>query len=179
MYTERHIGLNLEREAVDSQYVELLTNCPSLRYETALEYVSLPTVILEKNVVEPEVKPVTNSVSGEGQQKEPVDKSEDFDLYTKLFRWLRDEKMVNKIFKVMVDDLGPNPHSDEAIIEALEGLGVETWDWKKIDICSSTILRAAKGVKVLHLYSSGNNAVLRSWACEDGFGLANLKEVRN
>ena len=178
MHVERNICLNLARETVNKEYVNMLTDSPSLKYETVLEYVSLPTVMEpEKKTVELDGKAVTNSVPRDGEQKTIVDTSEYSDLYTKLFGWLHDEKGVEKIFRVTVDDLGPNPHSDEAIIEALEGFEVETWDWKKLDICSSTIHRAAKGVKNLHLYSSGNNAVLRSWTCKAG--LASLKEVRN
>jgi hypothetical protein len=83
---------------------------------------------------------------------------------------------VSRIFKVIVVDDGETPHSDQAIEVALKPFKIEIWDWKKIDICSETIVRAAGDyVRIVYLYSSGNNAVLRSWSCEAG--LVNLPMV--
>ncbi|KAK6501368.1 hypothetical protein TWF481_009210 [Arthrobotrys musiformis] len=95
------------------------------------------------------------------------------DQYVETFKWLRKQK-VKKIFKVQVneidDPLHPQiiPHSNYAIRKCLEGFEVETFDWKKYDICSETILRAAPNVRVVHLYSTANTAVLRGWAAADG-----------
>lgn len=47
---------------------------------------------------------------------------------------------------------------------------------KEIDMCSETILRAAPTVREVHLYSSGNTAVLRSWVYSPG--LRSLSNVR-
>jgi hypothetical protein len=47
------------------------------------------------------------------------------DPYTQIFAWLY-KKNVRKIFKVIVDDLEENAHSDEAIVTALELFDVET-----------------------------------------------------
>ena len=52
---------------------------------------------------------------------------------------------------------------------------IEIWKWKKFDICSETIVDAAPMAKEVHLCSSGNTAVLRSWACRSG--LPKLSEV--
>jgi hypothetical protein len=87
--------------------------------------------------------------------------------FVAIFKWLRDTG-VKRILEIIVDDMGDHPHSDEAIEEAVKGFDVEEWNWKRHDICSQTILRAAQKVRKLHLYSSGNNAVLRSWSGEDG-----------
>lgn len=91
-----------------------------------------------------------------------------------VFDWLRKEK-VKKVIRVIVMDGGSVPHSDEAIVESLKGLDVEVWDWRKFDICSETIHQAAENVRIVHLYCSGSNAVLRSWSSEQG--LVRLEKV--
>jgi hypothetical protein len=68
------------------------------------------------------------------------------------------------------------PHSREVIENALQDFKVETWDWKQVDICSSTLLKAAPGVRALSLYASGNTAVFKGWSCAEG--LAKLELVR-
>jgi len=93
-----------------------------------------------------------------------------------VFQWLWDNG-VRRIFKVIVIDDGEIPHSDQAIEDALKPFKIEIWDWKKIDICSETIVRAAEDcARIVYLYSSGNNAVLRGWSSESG--LVKLKLVR-
>ncbi|KAI1474288.1 subtilisin-like protein [Daldinia eschscholtzii] len=73
-------------------------------------------------------------------------------------------------------DLGRKAHGDEAIEKALNGFGVEIWNWKKRDLCFEVIANTAPNVKVINLYWSGNNAVLRGW-CAEG-GLKKLKALR-
>ncbi len=87
-----------------------------------------------------------------------------------IFKWLRTEKQVKSILKVVVEDDQSSPCQDEAIEKALENLDVRYLDWNKTDLCSETIFAAAPKVKELWLYSSGNNAVLRGWAQTDGLG---------
>lgn len=86
---------------------------------------------------------------------------------------------MKKIFEVVVDDLpadGTKPHSDKAIIKCLEGLGVETWDWRRMDIPVHVIAKSAgQQVKMLNLYCSGLRAVLQSWSGTDG--LVTLEHV--
>ena len=82
---------------------------------------------------------------------------------------------VKKILKIVVEDDRNDPHSDEAIERAVTDFDVEEWDWVKEDICSDTILAAARNVRDLTLYWSGNRAVLKSWAGHDGLTL--LSEV--
>jgi hypothetical protein len=90
-----------------------------------------------------------------------------------IFDWLR-SKDVKKIFKVMVIDDGNPSHSDAAIEDALRGLEVEVWDWKKLDLSTDVIAESSKRVKEVSLYSSGNNAVLMGWASPEG--LTNLEK---
>jgi hypothetical protein len=67
------------------------------------------------------------------------------------------------ILKVIVDDLQEPAHQDEAIEECLDGLGVEVWDWRKMDISPDVIKKVAPGARGINLYWSSNNAVLRGW----------------
>ncbi|KAG8677773.1 hypothetical protein FPOAC1_003801 [Fusarium poae] len=96
---------------------------------------------------------------------------------TVLFSWLR-RKNVERILKVIVDDLEDPPHSDKAIEECLTNFHVEILDWRKVDICPETIFTACPNVRQLYLRWSGNRAVLRAWGELDGLArLANLEEV--
>ncbi|KAI9770212.1 MAG: hypothetical protein M1839_003240 [Geoglossum umbratile] len=110
-----------------------------------------------------------------------------------IFKWLA-KRNVSKIFKVIVIDDGDpphssqphssqpysnQPHSNQVIEESLKDFKIETWDWKKVDICSDTILEAAPGVRFLNLYASGNSAVLKGWSCTDGLvELKNLEKIK-
>lgn len=95
--------------------------------------------------------------------------------YWWVFGWLR-SRHVEKILRVVVHDRHPCSHSDEIIETCLKDFGVVGWDWNKLDICSSTIQRAAPDVREITLYASGSNAVLRSWSGLGG--LIELKQVR-
>ena len=95
--------------------------------------------------------------------------------FVKVFNWLRRKGGVRKVLEANVEDDEIEPHCDEAIEMALQGLDVETLNWKKLDLCSDVLWNAVKDVKELFLYSSGNNDVLRSWSAEDG--LARLQKV--
>jgi hypothetical protein len=74
----------------------------------------------------------------------------------------------------VIDDMEPS-HSDAAIEACLKGFKIESWNWKKFDICSDVIFNAAPDVKHVILYSSGNNAVLLGWS--SSAGLCRLKKV--
>lgn len=91
-----------------------------------------------------------------------------------VFNWLA-KNGVKKIIRVIVLDDGDVAHSDDTIKECLKPFNIEVWDWKKPDIFSETICQAAPRVRVVHLYCTGNNAVLRNWSGEEG--LAKLKQV--
>jgi hypothetical protein len=74
----------------------------------------------------------------------------------------------------VIDDVEPS-HSDAAIESCLQGFDIETWNWKKFDICSEVIYNSAPNVKEVILYSSGNNAVLLGWS--SSAGLNKLRKV--
>src|ERR1700744_5745080 len=96
-----------------------------------------------------------------------------------IFDWLR-SKDVKKIVKVMVVDDGNPSHGDAAIEDALRGLEVEVWDWKKLDLCTDVIAESSKKVREVSLYSSGNNAVLMGWASSEGLtNVENFPKVRS
>ncbi|KAF7630610.1 hypothetical protein AFLA_011231 [Aspergillus flavus NRRL3357] len=92
-------------------------------------------------------------------------------------RIFQSEKLegVKTILKIVVEDLEEPPHTDTAIERFLKPKGVETWDWKKVDICPEVIQQAAPTVRHLNLYWSGRNAVLRGWSEQEG--LRRLKQL--
>ncbi|KAF7898370.1 hypothetical protein EAF00_004816 [Botryotinia globosa] len=90
------------------------------------------------------------------------------------FQWLKD-KGVKRILKVIVDDSNTPAHSDEAINKALQGFDVEILDWRKVDLCSETILISGRKLREVHLQWSGNNAVLRGWS--EPVGLRRLEDL--
>lgn len=94
-----------------------------------------------------------------------------------LFKWLKGGGNVKTILKVIVDDLQEPAHSDEAIEAALKGMSVEDWDWRKTDLCLEVIHSVAPTARIVHLYWSGNNAVLRGWSEPEG--LAKLERLEN
>ncbi|KAI9645784.1 hypothetical protein NHQ30_005217 [Ciborinia camelliae] len=95
-----------------------------------------------------------------------------------VFEWLREEMKVRTILSITVNDLNSPAHSDESIEKAMRGFGVERWDWQKIDISTGVIETVAPAVRVVHLYWSGNNSVLRGWSDEGGLKqLQQLEEV--
>ena len=82
---------------------------------------------------------------------------------TILFDFLR-KKNVERIIHVIVADKDEIAHSDAAIEMALGGFKVEIWEWQKFDLCTETIANAAPDVAEIHLYWSGNNAILWGWS---------------
>lgn len=100
------------------------------------------------------------------------------DLFS-VFEELRSRsKGVKRVLKIVVDDTleGSPPHSDETIENSLKNMEVEIWDWKRFDLCSEVIYNAAPKVREVYLYSTGNNAVLRSWS--DQGGLRKLEQLK-
>ncbi|KAJ5544315.1 hypothetical protein N7513_007126 [Penicillium frequentans] len=94
------------------------------------------------------------------------------------FKWLRENKKVFRVLKVIVDDLKQPSHSDEVIEKALENFKVEILDWRKVDICPRTFCRIGAEIQTLHLYWSGRNSVLRSWSEPNGLAkLGSLQKV--
>lgn len=92
-----------------------------------------------------------------------------------IFDWLKNGGGVKRVLDVVVEDM-EKPHSDDVIFACLDKLQVETWEWRRPDISSELIFRAAgDSVKVVHLYCSGLESVLRSWSAPDG--LPRLKKA--
>ena len=135
-----------------------------LKFERILQYVAILSLRVECS----EVKDLP---SGAGRTD-----------YCTIFQWLRDHN-VKRIFKVVVQDDHPvsteslSAHSEAAIEHSLQGFGIEIWDWQKLDIDIRTIQNVAPNVREVHLYSSGNPAVMRGWS--DSQGLSLLKKVRD
>lgn len=136
-----------------------------MKFEDTLQYVAFPAVQVERIPQSKMMKKQQQQQDGKGRR--------DMEF---LFDFLR-EKKVKRVLKVIVDDTTDTPHSDESIERCIGGLGCEIWDWKKIDLCSETILKAAPDVRELSLYWSGNNAILRGWSESEGLCQLSKLEV--
>ncbi|KAK4445312.1 hypothetical protein QBC34DRAFT_413315 [Podospora aff. communis PSN243] len=96
-----------------------------------------------------------------------------------IFKWLRSEKKVRRVIRVMIKDLSTPSHNEEAIEQALSRLHVEHLDWQIADICPAVVRGVGDFVATLALYWSGNNAVLRGWSEPEGLPrLPNLNSIR-
>ncbi|PYH81025.1 subtilisin-like protein [Aspergillus uvarum CBS 121591] len=138
-----------------------------LCFDNMLQYVALPQLELTKK------QQASNSRFARRKNMLPDGDGRRDMVF--IFDFLR-KKGVSRILRVIVDDILYPAHSDEAIEQAIRGFGVEVWDWRKIDISLDTIMDVALDVRELHLYSNGNNAVLRGWS--DHGGLAQLKNLQ-
>jgi len=136
-----------------------------LEFEKILQYVAISSLRVEP------AESMKNFPKGAGRTD-----------YCTVFEWLR-RRDVRRILRVVVQDDhpisadSPRAHSDAAIKHALDGFQIEVWDWQKLDISIDTIKSVAPDVHEVHLYSSGNNAVMRGWS--DTQGLLILDQVRN
>ncbi|KUJ16880.1 uncharacterized protein LY89DRAFT_669327 [Mollisia scopiformis] len=162
---EKQIYFDLyEYASVTMSQERIESGLDHLKFEAMLQYVALPSMKLEKRPV-PKLR----------KQPRPDGKGRDDMVF--LFDWLRN-KAVDRVIRVIVDDTLDPAHSDEAIEKALWNLKVDIWDWKKIDICTETIITASPDVSEVCLYWSGNNAVLRGWSEAGGLPLLRkLKKV--
>ncbi|KAI1126077.1 hypothetical protein F5Y10DRAFT_294016 [Nemania abortiva] len=145
---------------INKDFIRGISEKVKFDFDTALEYVSLRRDPPDLPLLSPQVLD-TN----------PMERNP----YEGVFDWLQASGGVKKIFGITIEDRVPYPHTDESIIAALKPFQVEKWDWRKLDICSQTIIKAAPDTRELHLYSSGNNAVLREWSCKHG--LLDLKKA--
>ena len=92
-----------------------------------------------------------------------------------ILSWLR-KKGVKSILKLVVPDCRTNPLNEENLGKCLEGFEVEELNWRRLDLGIEPIVTLAPTLAVLHLYSSGNWAVLCHWVSKDG--LERLEKVR-
>ncbi|KAI8675461.1 Peptidase-S8 domain-containing protein [Fusarium keratoplasticum] len=134
-----------------------------LKFEDILQYVAIPKLSVQANRA--------GERSGSRRSAKP-DGAGRRDLCY-VFDRLR-KKGVKTILKVFIDDSSMPAHSDEAIEDALKSMDVEVWDWNKTDLCTEVIYKVAPKARGVHLYWSGNNAVLRGWSEEGG-----LKKLRS
>jgi hypothetical protein len=133
-----------------------------LEFEDCLQYVALPGAKFEK-------EPSFSKHSRKYGHSDSVDRKGRNDMAV-FFAFLR-KKGVKYVTRVIVDDTEEPAHSDEEIENALRGLNIEIWNWRKIDQSIDVILEAAPDAREVYLYWSGNNAVLRGWGDEEGLKL--------
>jgi hypothetical protein len=129
-----------------------------LEFDKVIQYVAFPQVELDH-----------------GDDIPPDERSQGRRDMIFFFDWLRG-KGVQRIVKVIVDDLNMPSHSDEAIEEALKPFDVEILDWRRLDLCPLTISRIGKSLREVYLQWSGRNAVLRSWSESEGLALTGTLE---
>ncbi|KAI9689796.1 MAG: hypothetical protein M1822_009678 [Bathelium mastoideum] len=156
-----HLDLN-PREEVTQQFFDYME---TIRFEPYLLYVYIPNLRVLDDVKFKDSKP----------DRQPWWRSKSRKDYFYIFSWLRTSRSVKRILSIVVEDDPSDFHGDEVIEEAVKDFDIEEWDWVKPDMCSETILAAAKNVRDLTLHWSGNRAVLRSWALPGG--LANLGKL--
>ncbi|KAG5785387.1 hypothetical protein H9Q73_000968 [Fusarium xylarioides] len=124
------------------------------KFNSVLAYVSLPQAPLK--------------LTPQSNKKFQAPRFSDDRLF--YFHWLHNEKKVDKILKLIVNDT-KQPHRDEVIEEAVGGKSsskdglqhdfkVEILKWHKVDLDPTTIGVAAPNVRELHLDWSGNNVAL-------------------
>ncbi|KAI1129180.1 hypothetical protein F5Y10DRAFT_238742 [Nemania abortiva] len=142
---------------------QMLNGLSHAAFEDILQYVAIPLVEITDNPAKVKSEQRVHKPDGMGRA----------DL-KHLFFWLRNDKKVKTILKIIVEDLQEPAHSDEAIESCLIGMGVDVWDWKKRDLSPDVLHRVAPNVRVVHLYWSGNNAILRAWSEPEG-----LRKLRN
>lgn len=143
----------LELANLEVAEADLKTLLGNLQFENILQYVRVPDFTLLEDP-SPETQPEKSDHEHSGRSK------------VSIFDHLH-QKGVRKIIRVTAQDRNL-PHSDEMIEKILTRFDVEIWDWEKLDICSEVIFEAAPNVREVCLYSSGNNAVLRSWSLPGG-----------
>lgn len=99
----------------------------------------------------------------------------DHDEVFRILDWL-DSRGVHTILELKVPDRLVNPHDDKRMAGFVDRLKVETLDWKVLDMSISVLEQGTRDrIKQLHLYSSGNSAVISHWFSEDG--IPSLKNI--
>ena len=91
-----------------------------------------------------------------------------------ILSWLR-QKGVKRILRLIVPDCRANPLDEDKISVCLKDFEVEELDWRRLDLGIEPIASLGLTLSVLHLYSSGNWAVLSHWVSNGG--LERLEEV--
>jgi hypothetical protein len=94
-----------------------------------------------------------------------------------IFQWLKTCKQVKRVFEVTVNDSRHCPTTEEDIERALRDLNVQHLDWRRTDLSITSISRAVKGLKTLHLYSSGSYAAIDHWLGPNGIKTLDLEQL--
>ena len=175
--TEKQLDFNLYGKEGDISEEDFMAGYKCANLEDSLQFVRIPHLIIKPTPP----PPLANGTADDPLMKsmEPIPLKDLAVGRTDLgiiFRWLRNDAEVEKIIKLIVDDLHHPAHSDEEIERAVKPFKVEIWDWRKIDLCCETIAEAAPNARQVKLYWSGNNAVLCGWSDPEG-GLARLPDL--
>ncbi|KAF3170663.1 hypothetical protein TWF788_010126 [Orbilia oligospora] len=201
--SERQIRFDLGHETstiIDEDYVDFLREKAAMQFESILECVKLPfrtRPVARDSEDPPQYEDRVNRYKKVDPYISVFDWLKRDGMVRKIFA-IEVDDLGNEPLKSTL-----TPHSNFAIRDCLrnnfksqavvaetrstqtiperdrKGMGIEIWDWRKLDICSDTVREAAPGVRVLHLYSSANKAVLKGWACKDGLRtLKNLQTLR-
>lgn len=122
-----------------------------LDFDSTLQYVALPSTTFRPD------------------QDDDQPQRRGRDDAARIFRWLaHPDRGVKRVLRVIVHEPvevgGGNYHSNEAIETSLKHLRVEALDWRRPDICSSTLVSIGGDLREVRLVWSGNNAVLRAWS---------------
>ncbi|KAF2966203.1 hypothetical protein GQX73_g7399 [Xylaria multiplex] len=100
-------------DVINRDFIDEISNTVQFRFETALEYVSLRR----------DLPTTTGGALVQGA------KNQERNPYLGVFEWLH-ERGVEKIFSIIVEDMDPDPHTDESILAALKPFKAEKWDWR-------------------------------------------------
>ncbi|KAI1635751.1 hypothetical protein F4809DRAFT_612809 [Biscogniauxia mediterranea] len=146
--------------------LELLDRMKVGGFGTTLSYVSIPATRHVPLPADDQSMPLENPRLG---------RTDLIDVFNKLF-----ELKVKFIWRLEVEDRQRPSHTDSAIERAIQGrdstgdevfrdpISIHTWDWRKPDLSTDVIAFAAPTVKVVNLYWSGNQTVLKAWGCSEG-----------
>lgn len=141
-----------------------------MRFDNVLRYVAFGLIEIQKPLQKETNKPQTKRIPV--QSKAGKGRSD----LKQFFKWLHN-KGVTYILKVIVNDAFEKPHNDHTIESCLKQFEIENLEWRKPDLCPETLFNACRNVRHLHLWWSGNRAILRAWSEPEG--LARLEELRS
>lgn len=100
------------------------------------------------------------------------------ELIKGFFKWLREQRGVKRIIKLVVSDHPYLPCRDHVIVDALKGFDIRYLDWDKEDLCMQSLTQngIAPNLRELWLAWSGRNSTLLGWSNKE-CGLWKLSKV--
>ncbi|EQB43180.1 hypothetical protein CGLO_18193 [Colletotrichum gloeosporioides Cg-14] len=174
---DKNLCFDAKGQKYAKSIVHLLSRMSAGGFNDTLAYVHLPTVS-HSSINTPLGRNASAAQRGSLTENPSPGRIELVKVFDKLH-----ELKVKKILRLHVEDRHPPSHTDASIEIALQGresflkdggtvgrepIAVETWDWRKPDLSTEVIAFAAPTVENVHLYWSGNQAVLRAWDCDEG-----------